>query len=112
MNSVSIAGRNHTDRRPRAVLLAVLSIVVLGYLISILPLDTRPAPTETLDPRTDPAAHERQARGAEIRSRFQQAVMMLHAKQYEHAITVLHRLLELAPRMPEASCKHGLRLTG
>jgi tetratricopeptide (TPR) repeat protein len=56
--------------------------------------------------------HQQQMTQAELRSRFEQAVVMLHAKQYDHAITALHRVLELAPRMPEAHVNMGYALLG
>jgi len=37
---------------------------------------------------------------------------MLHARQYDHAITALHRVLELAPRLPEAHVNMGYALLG
>jgi Flp pilus assembly protein TadD len=56
--------------------------------------------------------HQRQMTDQELQQRFQQAVVMLHAKQYEHAVTALHRVLELAPRMPEAHVNLGYALIG
>ena len=37
---------------------------------------------------------------------------MLHARQHEHALTALHRVLELAPQMPEAHVNMGFALMG
>jgi tetratricopeptide (TPR) repeat protein len=51
-------------------------------------------------------------RKAEFDARFQQSVMMLHAKQYEHALTALHRLLELDPEVPEVHANMGFALLG
>lgn len=48
----------------------------------------------------------------EVHQRFQQGVMMLHAKQHEHALTAFHRVLELAPEMPEAHVNMGYALLG
>lgn len=48
----------------------------------------------------------------EIHLRFQQGVAMLHAKQYEHAMTAFHRVLELDPKMPEAHVNMGYALIG
>lgn len=56
--------------------------------------------------------HQRQMTDVELRQRFEQSVVMLHAKQYEHAITALHRVLQLAPRMPEAHVNMGYALLG
>jgi len=51
-------------------------------------------------------------RMAEITTRFEQAVVMLHAKQYEHATTALHRVMTLAPRMPEVYVNMGYAKLG
>lgn len=48
----------------------------------------------------------------EIHRRFQQGVIMLHAKQHEHAMTAFHRVLELDPAMPEAHVNMGFALIG
>lgn len=68
-----------------------------------------PAPP---DARHDPAAHARAARADEVRRRFDQAVLMLHARRYEHAVTALHRVLELDPQLPEAHANMGFALAG
>jgi len=51
-------------------------------------------------------------RMAEITMRFQQAVMMLHAKKYEDAAIALHRVLELSPRLTDAHINMGYALLG
>jgi tetratricopeptide (TPR) repeat protein len=56
--------------------------------------------------------HQQQMKDAEIRERFRQATVMLHARQYEHAATALHRVLALSPRMPEAHVNMGFALLG
>lgn len=56
--------------------------------------------------------HQRQMTESELRQRFQQSVVMLHAKQYEHAVTALHRVLQLAPTMPEAHVNMAYALLG
>lgn len=52
------------------------------------------------------------AREAEIERVFGQGVVMLHARQYEHALTAFHRVLALAPEMPEAHANMGYALVG
>ena len=65
------------------------------------------------EPRTvSRAEHQQQMQQAELKQRFEQGVVMLHAKQYDHAITALHRVLQLAPRMPEAHVNMGYALLG
>ncbi len=49
---------------------------------------------------------------AEINLRFQQAVVMLHAEEYEHAATALHRVLTLSPRLTDAHINMGYALLG
>lgn len=65
-----------------------------------------------LSGRMEPGAHAKQKRKQEIDRRFKEGVMMLHAKQYEHALTAFHRVLELAPAMPEAHVNAGYALLG
>ena len=67
-----------------------------------------PAPVPVPVPATSPGATP----PSELRLRFNQAVVMLHAKQYEHAATALHRVLVLAPQMPEAHVNMGFALLG
>lgn len=58
------------------------------------------------------AEHARQRREAEMKSRFEQGVLMLHARQFDPAIASFHRVLELAPDMPEAHVNMGFALLG
>jgi cytochrome c oxidase subunit 1 len=105
-----------TDRRPFALAFVLGMILVTGSLVSVLPGSGsgRPVLVEKppADPRRDPAGHARERRRAEIRVRFEQAVLMLHAKQYEHAATALHRVLELDPGIPEAHANMGFAMIG
>lgn len=48
----------------------------------------------------------------ELDRRFKEGVLMLHAKQYEHALTAFHRVLQLEPKMPEAHVNAGYALLG
>lgn len=64
------------------------------------------------DPGASQRAHAHEKRSSEIEARFGQGVAMLHAKQHEHAITAFHRVLELAPDMPEAHVNMGYALLG
>lgn len=56
--------------------------------------------------------HQRQMQQAELRQRFDQAIVMLHARQYDHAVTALERVLALAPNLPEAKVNMGFALLG
>jgi tetratricopeptide (TPR) repeat protein len=87
------------DRRSLAIVLTVLIIVAGGSLVHHL------GGTQT-------TGNVPSAREEELRTRFEQGVAMLHAKRYEHAVTALHRVLELAPQMPEAHVNMGFALLG
>lgn len=90
------------DRRRAGALLTLL-LVLLGGLW----LDQRPAERAAAAPAVPRMPHE-----GEVRRRFDEAVVMLHAKQYEHAATALHRVLALAPTLTEAHVNMGFALLG
>ncbi len=110
------AGPERVDRRPLALGLTLGLILVSGTVVTLLPgagvgtsvmVDAPPA-----DPRRDPGGHASEKRRAEIRARFDQAVVMLHAKQYDHAAAALHRVLALDPSIPEAHVNMGFAMIG
>jgi Flp pilus assembly protein TadD len=92
------------DMRARALAVTVAAVLAGGLVFAWLGDSGPPA-----DPR---AAHAEAKRAEEIKARFDQGVVMLHAKQYEHALTAFHRVLELAPDMPEAHVNTGYALLG
>ncbi len=51
-------------------------------------------------------------RMAKIRERFEQAVFMLHAGRYDEAVTALHTVLLLSPRLVAAHVNMGYALLG
>jgi cytochrome c oxidase subunit I len=62
--------------------------------------------------KSDAWAHVKQKRSEEIERRFTEGVAQLNAKQYEAAASALHRVLELAPEMPEAHVNMGFAMIG
>ncbi len=65
-----------------------------------------------LDSSKAPASHAEKMAREELDRRFKEGVLMLHAKQYEHALTAFHRVLELDPQLPEAHVNAGYALLG
>jgi tetratricopeptide (TPR) repeat protein len=49
-------------------------------------------------------------RQRELAARFEQGVAMLRLGEFEHAVTAFHRVLVLAPRLPEAHLNMGFAL--
>ena len=88
------------DRRRLGALLTLALVLMGGMWLDQRGGDTAAAPAPRL-PHQD-----------EVTQRFNQAVVMLHAKEYEHAITALHRVLMLAPQLPEAHVNMGFALLG
>lgn len=118
MTAVPMAASS-TDRND-GVVAAVSVLLLLGIVVLLAALSRSPElasleskdEVATADPQQHPHAHAAAAREEEIAKRFQEAVIMLHAKKYDYAITALHRVIELAPRMPEAYVNMGFALLG
>ncbi len=110
------SGRQDTPRRGardvRALALALTMVPVIagGLAIAYLPdWLNAPGASGSQDART---IHAKEKAEAEIGQRFQRGVASLNAKQYEQAISDFHRVLELAPLMPEAHVNAGFAMIG
>lgn len=105
-----------SGRRSGAVLVLLLALMGAALVHALMntpePGSRQAGSAAAADPRKHPAAHADAARAAEVRRRFDEAVVMLHARQHEHAVTALHRVLELAPGLPEAHVNMGYALVG
>jgi tetratricopeptide (TPR) repeat protein len=103
------------DRSASAItllLVAVMVAMVSGFAQRPQFAYQSPAEKKMADAAADPKGHAQQYRQMQIDERFQQAIAMLHAKQYDFAIKALHRVIELAPQMPEAYVNMGFALIG
>lgn len=107
------SGRAASRRLFAGLAAVVVLVVVLGSLFAVL-RDTvhKPPDIALLPAHSDPAGHIAVAEKQEIDLRFQQAVMMLHAKQYEYAVAALERVLKIRPEMPEVHVNMGYALLG
>ena len=97
------------------LMLVLVMIAMLSGFASRPQFAFKPVVIETealIDANADPSGHAKQYRLAQIDERFQQAIAMLHAKEYDFAIKALHRVIELAPEMPEAYVNMGYALIG
>ncbi|OHC70572.1 MAG: hypothetical protein A3H93_13300 [Rhodocyclales bacterium RIFCSPLOWO2_02_FULL_63_24] len=92
------------DLRLPAIVLA-LTLVIGGGLL----LDRMPGGNNE---KLATEAHVQEMKLKEINTRFQQGLVMLHARQYDHALTAFHRVLQLSPAMPEAYVNAGFALIG
>ena len=92
------------DLRVPAIVLALTLVVGGGLLLDRIP--------DSSNERLANEKHVREMKRKEIDDRFQQGLVMLHARQYDHALTAFHRVLQLAPEMPEAHVNAGFALIG
>lgn len=92
------------DPRLAAVATVLAAVALIGATIAFWP-DRAPSPGLGAQPAREMALRE-------IAERFAQGTAMLHAKQYEHALTAFHRVLELDPALPEAHVNAGFALVG
>lgn len=105
--------RRLRDVRWRTLALTAIAIAAGGIVIASVSdgnlfgwqLSTGAIPPRGQAHAIDPARQE-------IHQRFQQGVVMLHAKQHEHAMTAFHRVLQLDPALPEAHANMGFALIG
>lgn len=87
----------------------VIGIVALAISLIRLPEFSQPL---ELHPYARQQLEHPAAPKDELTQRFEQAVYMLHARQYEHAVAALHKVIQLSPRMPEAYANMGYALLG
>lgn len=100
-------GSRPRRRDTRLILIgaAALAVALGGWLVKLVPGSYQGGNSYLLEPASEKTR-------SEIDQRFAQGVVMLHAKQYEHALTAFFRVMEIAPGMPEAYVNAGFSLLG
>lgn len=95
--------------------LSIISVIAVVSVVWMIPAklsfslwDLQHRPGQSAPAITGPQA----AHMNELKMRFDQAITLMHAKQYEYAITALDRVLKLSPRMVEAHVNMGYALLG
>jgi cytochrome c oxidase subunit I len=91
---------------------AVAGTAMAAGLFACKPTAPDPVSASALTVTPEVAAHAAHKRQEEIDARFNAGASLLAAKQYEAAANELHRLLELAPDMPEAHVNMGYAMIG
>lgn len=101
------------DVRWPALVLALGLTATIGVLLSYSSADDSAAVVKSrVDPIQNANGHAAEMRSAEVSRRFAQGVALLNAKQFEAAASELHRVLKLAPNMPEAHVNMGFAMLG
>lgn len=100
-------------------LLSIVSILIMSVFVVSLTNHSDLTPKVLPLPHTVFSQNSMPMSGAlsandrhEVTIRFEQAIALLHAKQYEFAIQALDRVITLAPDMPEAYVNMGFALLG
>ncbi len=94
------------DARPRAIALTIAGVLIGGLVIARY--DDIVGAATSLRMR----GHVEMQRRSELDQRFNQGVVMLHARKYDDAAQAFHRVLQLAPKLPEAHVNMGFALVG
>ncbi len=102
-----------------SAMVAVMAVAIIMLFrnmeVDYSPREIREQVPQVVDLAAQPPVQQapiQDERLAEINLRFQQAVIMLHAGEFEHAATALHRVLELSPRLTDAHINMGYALLG
>jgi hypothetical protein len=96
--------------QPRDIRLRALAMTAMLTVVGGLALEYLPRLPAFAEMKAD--GHVAEKTRKEVDMRFSQGVMMLHAKEYDHALVAFHRVIELAPKMPEAYVNTGFALLG
>jgi tetratricopeptide (TPR) repeat protein len=94
------------DQRGLGLALTVAAVLLGGFWIARTP------PAQMSDPAVAGSVPGAAAPDAELRRQFEAAVTLLNSQQHAQAASALHRVIELAPRLPEAHVNLGFAMLG
>jgi hypothetical protein len=105
--------RQRGDVRLRALGLTLALVGVLGVLLATVSADSQGVRVAATQPTAGSEQdHARKMRLAEVDRRFSSGVVLLSGRNFDLAANEFHRVLELAPKMPEAHVNMGFALLG
>lgn len=102
--------RNVLRSRWYTLLTTVSAIAMLGAVFWWL--EDAPRNDGAANPHAGQPTARKDVHAEVIARRFRQGVLMLHARQYEHAAVAFQRVLDLEPRLPEARVNMGFAMLG
>lgn len=105
------SGRARRDVRLPALGLTLVLTLATGLLIAYWPNEFGTV-TSGNAKQGDFEAHATSKRKEEIDREFAEGARLLSAREYQAAASALHRVLELAPEMPEAHVNMGFAMIG
>ena len=91
---------------------ALITLLLIVLMLAYASTDWSSRSSSMSPQLTKTHDHLVEKRREEVDQRFKQGVVMLHAKQYDMAMTAFHRVIQLAPDMPEAYVNAGFALLG
>lgn len=100
------------DVRLQAVVITLGLTMLTGLLIAYWPSQQGTVISTARAKSGDRARDAGATRKDEIARKFAEGVELLNAKQHQAAASALHRVLELAPEMPEAHVNMGFAMIG
>jgi cytochrome c oxidase subunit 1 len=116
VRSVAVPAKPRSARRDvrwQALVWTLGLTLVIGLFLANASDDNAGAvAARQADPLKDASGHSVQKRKEEIELRFSKGVALLNARQFDAAASELHRVLELAPQMPEAHVNMGFAMIG
>lgn len=111
-DTLAVSGRASKWRLFNGLATVGLAVALVSLFAVLQGAEHKEPVVAQLPAHSDPEGHIAAAEKQEVDMRFQQAVTMLHAKQYEYAVAALERILKIRPEMPEAHVNMGYALLG